>query len=179
MCVTFPVSFQQNMASSESLTDSKLWKHLETQKRELENTHMRTLFTDDPNRFLKFSTRFHDILLDYSKNIVTEKTMENLFQLFDERRVREMAEKMFRGDKINTTEDRAVLHIALRNRSNSPIIVDGKDVMPEVNNVLHKMRKWTEEVRSGAWKGTFSSFTTFPQYFRIHWEKNHRCCQYW
>jgi len=114
---------------------------------------MRELFTDDPERFSKFNATFGSILLDYSKNIVTEETMTLLEKLCTDAKVLVMAEKMFSGEKINHTEGRAVLHVALRNRSNTPIVVDGKDVMPDVNAVLGQMKGFVERVRSGEWKG--------------------------
>jgi glucose-6-phosphate isomerase len=114
---------------------------------------MRDLFRQDARRFEKFSLRFGDLLLDFSKNRITDKTLGLLLQLAREADVPGWAEKMFTGQKINTTEGRAVLHIALRNRSNRPILVDGKDVMPEVNAVLAHMRKFSDAVRSGGWKG--------------------------
>ena len=114
---------------------------------------MRELFADDPKRFERFSLEVDDVLVDYSKNRVTDETMRLLFDLARQARVFEWRDRMFAGEKINGTEDRAVLHVALRNRSNRPIVVDGKDVMPEVNAVLAKMREFTDAVRSGAWKG--------------------------
>ncbi len=114
---------------------------------------MRDLFAKDSERFQKFSILFKDILLDYSKNRITQETMGLLFELARQAKVLESAEKMFTGEKINFTEKRAVLHIALRNRSNRPILVDGKDVMPEVNAVLKHIAEFTEAVRSGTWKG--------------------------
>jgi glucose-6-phosphate isomerase len=114
---------------------------------------MRKLFEDDPSRFEKLSARFNDILLDYSKNRVTGETMRLLFQLARSSDLAEYRDKMFSGEKINLTEGRAVLHVALRNRSNRPILVDGKDVMPEVNAVLEHMRSFSDSVRSGEWKG--------------------------
>jgi len=114
---------------------------------------MRDLFANDPDRFQKFSVRFQDILLDFSKNRITEKTFRLLVNLASAARVREWTERMFTGDKINVTEDRAVLHVALRNRSNRPILVDGQDVMRDVNGVLDHMRVFTEQVRTGEWKG--------------------------
>lgn len=109
---------------------------------------MRGLFAGDAGRFEKFTAEEGSILLDYSKNIVTEETMALLEDLVKAAGVEEMAKKMFSGEKINTTEGRAVLHVALRNRSNSPILVDGKDVMPEVNAVLEQMKGFVEKVRS-------------------------------
>lgn len=114
---------------------------------------MRDLFASDPARFSKFSVAFNDILLDYSKNIVTEETIGYLKELCDDAGVMAMATKMFSGEKINLTEKRAVLHVALRNRSNTPILVDGVDVMPEVNDVLSKLEVFVNNVRSGEWKG--------------------------
>ncbi len=114
---------------------------------------MRAWFENDPQRFDKFSVRFNDILFDYSKNRVTEQTMELLFDLARVADVPLWTERMFNGDKINVTEDRAVLHVALRNRSNTPIFVDGADVMPQINAVLAKMRYFCDEVRGGRWLG--------------------------
>lgn len=105
------------------------------------------------SRFSSFSAEAHSILLDYSKNIVKEETLSLLEALLDQAGVDEMAKRMFAGEKINITERRAVLHVALRNRSNSAIFVDGKDVMPEVNQVLSQMKAFVEKVRSGEWKG--------------------------
>lgn len=142
---------------AEPLCSVAEWKELEAHYKDAQEWHMRQLFDDDPGRFDKFSTSLTgqdgDILLDYSKNIITEKTMQLLFKLARARGVEQMRDRMFSGEKINITEDRAVLHVALRNRSNRPITVDGKDVMPDVNRVLAQMRKFTESVRSGEWKG--------------------------
>ena len=129
------------------------WQALAQHKQEVGDLHMRDLFAGDPQRFDRFSVRFEDILFDFSKNRVTEKTMRLLFDLARQVNLSEMTEAMFTGQKINNTEERAVLHVALRNRSNDPIYVDGQDVMPEVNRVLDKMRSFSEAVRSGAWKG--------------------------
>jgi len=114
---------------------------------------MRDLFASDPKRFDNFNASFGDVLLDYSKNIVTDETMALLEKMCDEAKVKEMAAEMFSGVKINLTEKRAVLHVALRNRSNTPIMVDGADVMPEVNGVLEKLEGFVNDVRSGTWKG--------------------------
>src|SRR5262245_11904023 len=134
-------------------TQLPAWKALETHFKEVAPLHQRDLFKQDAGRFEKFHLRFNDVLLDFSKNRITEKTMPLLYQLAREAGLAETIEKMFTGQKINTTEDRAVLHVALRNRSNTPILVDGKDVMPEVNAVLAQMRKFSEAIRSGSWKG--------------------------
>jgi glucose-6-phosphate isomerase len=114
---------------------------------------MRELFASDPRRFERFSLEIDDLLFDYSKHRVIGETMKLLFDLARQQRVTEWRDKMFAGEKINRTENRAVLHVALRNRHSRPIFVDGKDVMPEVNAVLAKMRAFTDSVRSGAWKG--------------------------
>ena len=135
------------------LTESSAWRALTAHQAEMQNVQMRDLFADDPARFERFTLRFADILFDYSKNRVTQKTMDLLLELARAQEVEQKIAAMFKGDKINTTEDRAVLHIALRNRSNRPILVDGQDVMPEVNAVLAKMRRFSEAVRSGAWTG--------------------------
>lgn len=134
-------------------TSLQSWKNLAEHYKIASNVHMRDLFAQDANRFEKFSLKIGDILLDYSKNRVTEETMKLLFELAKEAKVQEWMNKMYSGEKINNTENRAVLHIALRNRSNSPIIVDGEDVMPKVNAVLEKIKGFCEKVQSGAWKG--------------------------
>jgi glucose-6-phosphate isomerase len=114
---------------------------------------MRDMFSADPQRFERFSIVFDNLIFDYSKNRITQKTLSLLLQLAEEAGVLQAIEAMFRGDKINTTEERPALHIALRNRSNRPIYVDGKDVMPGVNAVLDKMRRFSEAVRNGEWRG--------------------------
>jgi len=135
------------------LVNSPAWQSLSAHRRQMANVHMRDLFVADPQRFARFSLRLGDILFDYSKNRITEKTMTLLVDLARQAELSEAIGAMFRGEKINTTENRAVLHIALRNRSNRPILVDGKDVMPGVNQVLARMKAFSETVRSGAWKG--------------------------
>ncbi|HXF99412.1 MAG TPA: glucose-6-phosphate isomerase [Bacteroidota bacterium] len=135
------------------LTRSKAWKALLDHFEKIEKRHIRDLFAKDPRRFEKFSLEACGILLDYSKNRITEKTMRLLVALARETDVEGWRDRMFTGEKINVTEQRAVLHIALRNRANRPILVDGKDVMPEVNTVLEKMRAFSEAVREERWKG--------------------------
>ncbi|KAK7114133.1 glucose-6-phosphate isomerase-like [Littorina saxatilis] len=140
------------------LTEEPAWKDLQGYyEHHGSKINMAHMFKEDTNRFQKFSstlsTKDGDLLLDYSKNRIDDNVMQKLFQLARDRQVEPMRNAMFSGEKINFTEDRAVLHIALRNRSNTPIMVDGKDVMPEVNAVLQHMREFTDEVRSGAWKG--------------------------
>jgi len=136
-----------------TLTSSAAWKALDMHQREMANVHMRDLFAQDLQRFHKFSLQFQDLLLDYSKNRITEKTMQLLRDLARQADLKGWTEKMFNGEKINITEHRAVLHIALRNRSNRPIIVDGADVMPEVNAVLQHMKSFSDAIRSGQWTG--------------------------
>jgi glucose-6-phosphate isomerase len=115
--------------------------------------HLRELFAAEPDRFARFSLRAGDLLLDYSKNRVTEETIGLLLDLAREGELEAWRARMFAGDRINTTENRAVLHVALRNRTNRPIVVDGRDVMADVNAVLAKMREFSEQVRGGAWRG--------------------------
>ncbi|MDR2462710.1 MAG: glucose-6-phosphate isomerase [Verrucomicrobiales bacterium] len=136
-----------------NLTDSPAWKALEQHQPAVAKTHLRDLFSRDRQRFAKFSLQFEDILLDFSKNRLTDDTLPLLRNLAAQANVSGWTEKMFAGEKINFTEKRSVLHIALRNRSNRGISVDGKDVMPEVNAVLAHMREFTNSVRSGVWKG--------------------------
>jgi glucose-6-phosphate isomerase len=134
-------------------TTLRVWKQLQDHYEEMRSVHMRDLFSSDPNRFEKFSLRFEDMLVDFSKNIITEKTLELLLTLAKDCGLNEAIEAMFTGERINETENRAVLHVALRNRSNTPTFVDGVDVMPEVNRVLQKMERFSEELLSGRWKG--------------------------
>ncbi len=137
------------------LRELPAWQALDAHQKEIAGVHMRDLFAQDPQRFERFSLRHAgDILFDYSKNRITEETMALLLDLARQADVAGKIEAMFSGQKYNNTEKRAVLHVALRNRSNRPILVDGVDVMPEVNRVLAHMREFTEEVRSGAWTGT-------------------------
>ncbi|MEM9849854.1 MAG: glucose-6-phosphate isomerase, partial [Bacteroidota bacterium] len=119
----------------------------------MKDVHMRDLFAQNPNRFEQFTLKFEDILVDYSKNRITKETMQLLVQLAEEMQVKTAIEKMFSGAKINATEDRAVLHVALRNRSDVPIVVDGENVMPGVQAVLDHMKAFSDQVVSGEWKG--------------------------
>lgn len=135
------------------LEELSVWQALAQHQREASGLQMRDLFASDPQRFDRFSVRFGDILFDYSKNRITEKTMQLLFDLARQANLAQMIEAMFSGQKINITENRPVLHVALRNRSNQPIYVDGQDVMPEVNRVLGKMSTFSRKVRSGMWRG--------------------------
>jgi len=136
-----------------TLTTSAAWRALQDHYKEMTAVHMRDLFAADPARFSRFSLRFGDILFDYSKNRITEETMVHLLALAEQSGLAERIEAMFSGDKINNTEGRAVLHVALRNRANRPILVDGENVMPEVNRVLDKMKRFSEAVRNGVWRG--------------------------
>ncbi|MGB3918694.1 MAG: glucose-6-phosphate isomerase [Thiothrix litoralis] len=119
----------------------------------LRTVHMRELFAADPERFEHFSLQVGDILLDYSKNRITAETLQLLTQLAEVADVAGWRDRMFQGDKINNTEQRAVLHTALRNQSNTPVRVDGEDVMPDVNAVIAQMSAFAERVRSGTWTG--------------------------
>ena len=136
-----------------SLTNYPVWEKLCAHQKTIVPLHMRDLFAADSKRFDKFSLKFKDLLLDYSKHRITDETLPLLFQLAREANIENWRDKMFAGEKINITENRAVLHTALRNRANTPVLVDGKDVMPEVNLVLKQMRTFSEKVRSGDWKG--------------------------
>ncbi|MEZ8030006.1 glucose-6-phosphate isomerase [Enterovibrio norvegicus] len=142
------------MLKSINPTQTAAWKSLTAHFEDAQDLTLSSLFANDPNRFDKFSVNFgDDILLDYSKNLISEQTLDKLFALADETELKTAIGAMFGGDKINQTEDRAVLHIALRNRSNTPIMVDGEDVMPHVNAVLEKMKVFSERVIGGEWKG--------------------------
>uniref|UniRef100_A0A3Q3WZ55 Glucose-6-phosphate isomerase n=1 Tax=Mola mola TaxID=94237 RepID=A0A3Q3WZ55_MOLML len=138
-------------------SDPNYQKLQEWYKKKAGSLNMRDMFDADKDRFSKFSTTLAtedgDILLDFSKNLINQEVLSMLLGLAKSRGVEEAREKMFSGEKINFTEGRAVLHVALRNRSNMPVRVDGKDVMPEVNRVLDKMKAFCHRVRSGEWKG--------------------------
>jgi glucose-6-phosphate isomerase len=141
------------MLPSINPTETISWNKLTMHFLEMQATHMRELFADDPARFAKFNLKFEDILFDYSKNIVSETTIKLLTELANECKLSDAIRAMFNGTKINQTEGRSVLHVALRNRSNTPILVDGKDVMPEINAMLLQMKKFSDELLSGNWKG--------------------------
>ena len=134
-------------------TQTSTWQKLTEHRTAMQGVHMRTLFEDDAQRFDKFSLQLEDLLFDYSKHRITAETIALLIELAEQMDVPQFIERMFRGERINFTEHRPVLHIALRNRSNRPIETDGQDVMPVVNKVLDKMRRFTEDVRNGAWTG--------------------------
>lgn len=135
-------------------THTQAWKALEAHKAELSNTTIQDLFKQEKNRFDDYSLTFNDqILVDFSKNNINQTTLSHLRQLAQECVLDSAKEAMFTGEKINRTENRAVLHTALRNRANTPVLVDGKDVMPEVNAVLAKMKDFCQRIISGEWKG--------------------------
>jgi len=143
-------------------TSSSSWQNLQKHFSVQKNVHMRDLFAQDPERFKTFSLDFDGLLLDFSKNRITSETMKLLQALAMECDVPGWTKKMFNGEKINLTENRAVLHIALRNRTNRPILVDGKNVMPEINAVLDHMGTFSKAIRSGQWKGyTGKAITDF------------------
>jgi glucose-6-phosphate isomerase len=133
--------------------DTTAWKKLTAHYKTMKSRHMKDMFLKDAMRFSKYSLAFEDITIDYSKNILSGKTLKLLLELAQECHVRDAIEKMFSGETINETEGRAVLHVALRNRSNTPIYVDDTDVMPEVNAVLEQMKNFSDRIISGEWKG--------------------------
>lgn len=135
-------------------TQTAAWQALQKHFDEMKDVTIADLFAKDGDRFSKFSATFGDqMLVDYSKNRITEETLAKLQDLAKECDLAGAIKSMFSGEKINRTENRAVLHVALRNRSNTPILVDGKDVMPEVNAVLEKMKTFSQAIISGEWKG--------------------------
>jgi glucose-6-phosphate isomerase len=135
-------------------TQTSAWKDLSAHFEATKNVTLKDLFAQDNDRFNAFSTRFgSDFLVDYSKNLINEETMKHLFALAEQTEVKSAIKAMFSGDTINQTEGRSVLHTALRNRSNTPVVVNGEDVMPAVNAVLAKMKIFSERVISGEWKG--------------------------
>lgn len=136
-----------------ALTTLPVWQKLCEHQQSVVKLHMRDLFANDPKRFEKYSFHLDDILFDFSKHRITDDTLPLLLQVAREADIEGWRDRMFAGEKINFTEDRAVLHTALRNRSNTPVMVDGKDVMPDVNAVLIQMRDFSTKVRSGEWKG--------------------------
>ncbi len=136
-----------------SLKDLKSFAALKAHFEKTQDLHMRNLFDADSNRAQKYTLFLNDFMLDYSKNRITDETMPLLIDLAKECSVEEMRAQMFEGTRINFTENRPVLHIALRNRANTPIYVDDKDVMPQINAVLDKMHTFSDKVRNGEWKG--------------------------
>jgi len=129
------------------------WKQMGDHARRMRAVHMRDMFAEDPGRFERYSIQFEDILVDFSKHLITDETMNLLIKLAEETHLKSAIDAMFAGEKINETENRAVLHTALRNRSDKPVYVDGKNVMPEVNAVLAQMESFSGKVISGEWRG--------------------------
>jgi len=140
-------------AAIKSLTDRPGWKALESHYQKIRELHLRQLFADDPKRGERLTTEAVGLFLDYSKNRVTDETLKLLLQLAEECGLRERIDAMFRGEKINITENRAVLHVALRAPKGTSIVVDGEDVVPQVHAVLDKMAEFSNRIRSGTWKG--------------------------
>ena len=134
-------------------TKTAAWKALIAHQTDIKKVQMKYLFEKDSTRFEKMSIQFDDILFDYSKNIITDETLEKLIKLTDDCKVKIAMEAMFVGEKINETEDRAVMHTALRSFSDKPITVDGKDIMPEILETRQKMKFFCEKIHSGEWKG--------------------------
>ncbi len=132
---------------------TKSWEKLNAHFHQISSVHLKDLFLQDPGRANRYSIRFKDIFLDYSKNRITDETINLLMALAEEVDLKDAVEKMFTGEKINETEDRAVLHTALRNRTRQAVLSDNQDVMPDVNAVLEQMKQFSEQVRSGRWKG--------------------------
>jgi glucose-6-phosphate isomerase len=140
-------------AEIQSLTGRPGWKALEAHHQQVRDLHLRQLFADDPHRGERLTIQAAGLYLDYSKNRVTDETLKLLFQLAEECGLRERIDAMFKGEKINITENRAVLHVALRAPKGTSIVVDGENVVPEVHAVLDKMAAFCDRVRSGEWKG--------------------------
>src|SRR6201996_3160903 len=140
-------------AERKPLTKLSAWKDLAEHHKKIEDTHLREWFEKDPQRAEKFSVEAAGIFLDYSKNRISEKTLKLLLELADESGLKAKIDAMFSGEKINITEKRAVLHVALRAPKDEKILVDGRDVVPEVHAVLDKMAEFSNRLRSGQWKG--------------------------
>ncbi len=136
-----------------SITKTAVWKKLQDHYVKMSKLHIRDLFEADPNRFDRFSVKHKDIFFDYSKNLIIDDTMKLLLELAEAAELRKWIDRMFQGEKINFTEDRAVLHTALRNLNGKPVKIDGIDVMPRVKAVLNQMEEFVNAVHSGAWKG--------------------------
>ena len=136
-----------------TINKSPSWKALNNHFGKIKSVHMRDLFRNDVDRFNKYHIQYEDFLVDYSKNRITDETLNLLLSLAKEAKLEDWRDRLFSGDKINFTENRSALHIALRNRSNKPILLDGKDIMPNVNKVLGQMKSFSNDVRSGKAKG--------------------------
>src|SRR6266478_2362688 len=144
---------QVQSLTKQPLTQRPAWKALSAHYQIISKLHMRKFFADDPKRGERMTAEAVGLYLDYSKNRVNDETLKLLLQLAEESDLRGRIDAMFRGEKINVTEKRAVLHTALRAAKGSSILVDGKNVVPEVHAVLDKMAAFSDRVRSGAWKG--------------------------
>ena len=155
-----------DMGEVEPLLRRKAWKSLEVHSQDLKRTHLRDLFAADAQRGKRMILEAAGIFLDYSKNRITEQTIELLVQLAEESGLRERIKAMFRGDKINVTEKRAVLHLALRAPKGESIMLDGEDVVPQVHAVLDKMAQFSDRVRSGDMDGPY-------------WQADSQCHQCW
>ena len=140
-------------AKTAPLTGRPAWKALQDHYQEIRNVHMRTLFSQDPRRGERFAVEAAGLYLDYSKHRITDETMRLLLRLAEEAGLRARIDAMFAGEKINVTEQRAVLHVALRAPRGESIIVDGKNVVPGVHEVLDRMADFSNRIRSGEWKG--------------------------
>ncbi len=149
-------------ADVRSLTALPAWKALEAHHRQVGGEHLRQLFADDPSRGERMAAEAAGIYLDYSKNRVTDETLALLLRLADERGLRGRIDAMFRGEKINVTEERAVLHVALRAPQGASIVLDGRNVVPDVHAVLDRMADFANRVRDGAWKASSTSASAAP-----------------
>jgi glucose-6-phosphate isomerase len=151
--MVFDSKLDREIRAGTRLAETAEWRALDAHLEEVRELQLRDLFSSDPGRFDRFSVQLNGLLFDYSKNRITETTIELLTRLADAAGVREATEAMYTGQRINWTERRAVLHIALRNRSGAPIMVDGEDVMPGIERVLDQMRSCSDRLRSGEWLG--------------------------
>jgi len=151
--MNMPTSVEDKTARITPLTKRKAWKALEAHYKKVRQLHLRELFADDPERGERLTVEAVGIYLDYSKNRITDETLQLLIQLAEESSLRERIDAMFRGDKINVTENRAVLHVALRAPKGTSILVDGENVVPQVHAVLDRMTDFSNRIRSGEWKG--------------------------
>jgi glucose-6-phosphate isomerase len=153
MIELFPFEAKEGLRMAESLTGSAAWQALSAHYAHIHTKHLRTLFAEDPQRGERLSLEAEGIYFDYSKNRIDDETLRLLVELAQERGLAERIEAMFSGEKINTTENRAVLHVALRAPRDASILVDGENVVPEVHAVLDKMAAFADQVRAGEWKG--------------------------
>lgn len=148
-------------ASARPLTERPAWKELQIHFKRSRKQHLRKLFSADPERGTRMAGEAAGIYLDYSKNRISDQTIKLLLQLAEESGLRTRIDAMFRGERINSTENRAVLHVALRAPRGASIVVDGHNVVPDVHNVLDRMADFSKRIRTGGWKGyTASAYTT-------------------